>query len=90
MGSATHILTAHHGSSPGVGWIINPISKRYMGLLVRRIGLFFSLTVFDFFSFPPRVISKAVSKSTLHLLRSTSHVWQLHSFYHTNLAMLLL
>lgn len=32
MGCATHILTAHHSSPPVVGWIINPISRRYMGL----------------------------------------------------------
>lgn len=39
MGSATHILTAHHSSPPVVGWIINPISKRYMGLLMSDLPL---------------------------------------------------
>lgn len=49
MGSATHILTAHHGSPPVVGWIINPISKRYMGLLMYQTCHFFNLTMFGFF-----------------------------------------
>lgn len=35
MGSATHILTAHHGSPPVVGWIINPISKSCTALWMR-------------------------------------------------------
>lgn len=75
MGCATHILTAHHSSPPVVGWIINPISKRYMGLLMRQTCLLFNpATSLIFSPIYTHIIPKTASKSNLKSLKSSLQV----------------